>query len=213
MRNTIFYLIEDLAFLPVQILIVTFIIQKFLDVRNKRERMRKIHVVINVFFSEAGTDCMLAMSEFVDNFKDIKQSVLIKQEWNTIDFENSIREVKYFNYSFKSIPEKLHDLNQLLISKRQFMLSLFSNQNLLEHDEFTDMLWAVFHIADELHHRDKYNDTTDENFEHILLDVKRAYPLILVEWLHYMQNIKTNYPYLYGFSIKNNPFEQTIILL
>jgi len=30
------------------------------------------------------------------------------------------------------------------------LLGLLGNPNLLEHDSFTDLLWAVFHLMEEL---------------------------------------------------------------
>jgi hypothetical protein len=147
------------------------------------------------------------MSEFSENLRELKQYLLIKEDWVAPHFENAKKQLKKFDYSIVSTSAKLQALKALLFENRQFMLSLFANQNLLEHDEFTDMLWAVFHIHDELQRRESLSSLSDDDLEHILLDIKRAYPLLLVQWLNYMQNIKVNYPYLYRFSIANNPFE------
>jgi hypothetical protein len=38
----------------------------------------------------------------------------------------------------------------ILLSKRDFLVALMENPNLLEHESFTDLLWAVFHLVEEL---------------------------------------------------------------
>lgn len=45
------------------------------------------------------------------------------------------------------------------------MLTLLENPQLFEHDRFTDLLHAVFHLADESNARESFIDlpTTDYN--------------------------------------------------
>ena len=46
--------------------------------------------------------------------------------------------------------EQLHELREFLLAKRPFILALLQNPSLLEHDTFTDLLWAVCHLTEEL---------------------------------------------------------------
>ena len=46
--------------------------------------------------------------------------------------------------------EALVNLHNFLAKKREILLHLLENPNLLEHESFTDLLWAVFHLSDEL---------------------------------------------------------------
>lgn len=57
-RDTTFYLLQDFAFLPLQIAIVTVVLGTYLKKREKAERLKKINVIINAFFSEAGTEIL-----------------------------------------------------------------------------------------------------------------------------------------------------------
>lgn len=42
---------------------------------------------------------------------------------------------------------------------------------------------------------------------HISGDIQRAYALIVVEWIKYMEHLKKQYPYLYSLAVRTNPFD------
>jgi len=81
------------------------------------------------------------------------------------------------------------------------------NPNLLEHDSFTNLLWAVFHLTEELSLRKSLNGLPETDYQHLSGDMKRAYHLLIVEWLDYMMHLKTNYPYLFSLAVRTNPFD------
>ena len=49
------YLLADLAFIPVEVLCVTLIIDSLLTSRERQQRMEKLNMVIGIFFSRVGT--------------------------------------------------------------------------------------------------------------------------------------------------------------
>ena len=100
----------------------------------------------------------------------------------------------------------LEELRSFIIGKRSFLLRLLENPNLLEHDEFTELLWAVFHLAEELSHRESVTGLPETDYDHLAGDIKRAYGLLVREWLSYMEHLKSNYPYLFSLAIRTNPF-------
>lgn len=63
-HDTGFYILQDLAFLPLQIAIVTVVLGRYLKNSEKTERLEKISMVINAFFSEAGTDILISLIGF-----------------------------------------------------------------------------------------------------------------------------------------------------
>ena len=50
--DTLFYLFQDMAFLPISVLIVTLIIDKLLKRREKRALHNKLNMVVGNFFIE-----------------------------------------------------------------------------------------------------------------------------------------------------------------
>jgi hypothetical protein len=92
----------------------------------------------------------------------------------------------------------LEGLRCFLVKKRTFLLALLENQNLLEHESFTDLLWAVFHLTEELEGRQDLTKLPAVDYEHIANDLKRAYRQLISQWLLYMQHLKADYPYLFS---------------
>ena len=87
------------------------------------------------------------------------------------------------------------------------MLALLENSNLLEHESFTNLLWAVFHLTEELSQRKDLQDLPKVDLEHLGVDVKRVHGLIIIEWLSYMNHLSQDYPYLFSLAMRTNPFD------
>jgi hypothetical protein len=94
-----------------------------------------------------------------------------------------------------------------LLKKREFLLRLLENPNLLEHDSFASLLLAVFHLTEELAQRTDLHRLTGSDQEHLASDVQRGYVLLIQEWLAYMAHLKTRYPYLFSLALRTNPFD------
>ncbi|MBK5247630.1 MAG: hypothetical protein JJE49_10240, partial [Peptostreptococcaceae bacterium] len=103
-------------------------------------------------------------------------------------------------------PEKLGELAAIMEKNKGFLLTLLENPNLHEHEAFTDMLWAVFHIADELKTRGDLNKISDEDASHLAIDFHRAYKAMVMEWIGYINYLNDEYPFLYKIAIRKNPF-------
>jgi hypothetical protein len=207
-RNTLYYLFQDLAFLPLQVFIVTSILERILNARQKSDLKRKMNVVISAFYSEVGIQALSAMTEYVQNAVGVKRILDVSTNWKEEDFKAAIKEINSFQYEIRSENADLELLSQFLLEKRPFMLSLFENTNLFEHDTFTDMLWAVFHVTEELGSRDTLVSLPPKDLEHLSIDIKRAYQFLIVEWLYYMNHLKKEYPYLFSLAVRKSPFNE-----
>ena len=86
-------------------------------------------------------------------------------------------------------------------------MRLLENPNLLEHDTFTDALWAVFHLTEELTQRTDLHLLTVSDRKHLAGDAQRGYVLLIKEWLAYMAHLKNRYPYLFSLALRTNPFD------
>ncbi|MDY6794965.1 MAG: hypothetical protein SWK76_06760 [Actinomycetota bacterium] len=200
------YMLGDLAFLPVEVLLVTLIVHRLLDVRERRTRMEKLNMVIGAFFSEMGSKLLQGLSDFDTECAEIENSMLLELGWTDKDFLEASRTLQRHECRIGSREEDLEDLRDFLNKKRDFLLTLLENPNLLEHETFTDLLWSVFHLTEELDLRDKMTGLPEEDMEHICGDIGRAYSLLLREWLGYMKHLKQEYPYLYSLNVRMNPF-------
>ena len=207
-RHIFIYLLGDIAFLPFQVLFVTLIINQLLSNREKRAKLKKMNMVIGTFFSEVGGELLKKFLKFEKNEKDLKAVVLHDRGWSDKDFNRRQGLLQGFQYDVDcrrggSLPE----LKVFLAARRTFLLSLLGNANLLEHDKFTDLLWAVFHLTDELLHRKKFELLPAADLQHLALDLRRAFQLLVLEWLAYMRHLKHDYPYLFSLAMRTNPFD------
>ena len=90
--------------------------------------------------------------------------------------------------------------------KKENLLTMFANPSLLENSRFTSMLWAVYHLMDEIINREDLSALPPSDLKHIAGDMERAYRLLVVEWLYYMDHMKNKYPYLFSLAVRKNPF-------
>ena len=206
-RNTFFYLLQDIAFIPIQVLLVTLILNQLLNVREKLVMLNKLNMVIGTFFSEVGFGLIKSFSVFDQNAVKLRSELLVNAEWSDERFAEAGKRISGFEYQVFHTNGDLNELKALLLGKRDFLLGLLENPNLLEHETFTDLLWAVFHLTEELAVRQDFKDLPAADGNHIAGDIRRAYTILLVEWLAYMKHLKHDYPYLFSFAVRTNPFD------
>lgn len=201
------YLVGDLAFLPLSVLIVTFVIDRLLSERDKRASIEKMNMVIGAFFSELGTELISRLTA-LDPDRGSKQAAL-RAVGSLDDPDYGKLKAEVGNFDFKVRPDgpALEDLRLLLVTKRDFMVRLLENPLLLEHEAFTDMLWAVFHLTEELESRTTLNSLPDSDMAHLAGDAGRAYGRLTQQWLDYMQHLRKAYPYLFSLAVRLNPFD------
>jgi len=202
-----FYIFQDLAFLPLQVAIATLFLDNLISAREKKERLKKMNMAINTFFGEMGTDAILMFREFAVDDEELKETLNITARWNNSDFDKARKAVSIYDFKMDSRKHDLVELKSFLCTKRYFLLSMLENSNLLEHDIFTDMLWAIFHMMDELVARTDFTQLPEHDLDHLSVDIKRAYLTLLVEWIYYLQHLKTDYPYLFSLALRQNPFD------
>jgi len=200
------YLIGDIAFVFLEVLLVTLILHQLLRYREKKTMLNKLNMVIGAFFSEVGGELLKIFINFDTNSSEIAQGLIITNESFEKEFLKICKSVEKHTYNIDSKRGDLENIRNFLKEKRQFLLNLLENPNLLEHESFTNLLWAVFHLTEELTLRRSLKGLPETDYQHLAGDMKRAYHLLIVEWLNYMKHLKTDYPYLFSLAVRTNPF-------
>ncbi len=118
------------------------------------------------------------------------------------------RRLKKYDYAVKADSLDLPNLRDFLEQRNDSLLRLLENPVMLEHETFTELLRAVFHLKEELLNRGELKGLPGSDLEHLEGDVKRAYGLLVYEWIAYMEYLKINYPYLFSLSMRTNPFDR-----
>jgi branched-subunit amino acid transport protein len=204
-REIGFGFLGNLAFLPIYVLFVTLMIERVLKQRERDALRQKLNMVIGVFFSEVGTPLLRDGFGFVQDCGGLAERLMVSGLWKDADFTAALDFLKGHEVSINSRNGNLSALRSFLVARRQFMLGLLENPNLLEHDDFTELLWAVFHLLEELEARRDFSSLPETDLDHLSGDIKRAYMHLLHQWVIYMRHLKNDYPYLFSLAVRTNP--------
>jgi len=202
------YMVGDLAFLPLEVLLVVIIIERLLARRERQAKLEKLNMVVGAFFSELGNHLLQDLIKHFGNRLEISRHLNVTESWTKKDFQKAVDFAHHLKVEVDCRNIDLGGLKAFLAQKREFLLTLLENPSLLEHDRFTDLLWAVTHLDEELAARPSLIDLPDKDLEHIAGDIRRLYDHLASEWLDYVQHLKSKYPFLFSLVLRTHPFQE-----
>lgn len=205
-QHVFIYLLGDIAFLPVDILVLVLIVERVLADRERRTRAHKLNMVIGAFFSELGRPLLQVLDRCAAPDDSLRGLLGVDMHWTERQLRDAVDKVRTVPLKMEPAPANLSQLRDLLKTNRSFLLSLLENPNLMEHETFTDCLWGVFHLCEELEARRDFLALPESDMHHLAADARRAYQALLTQWLEYMLHLKQDYPYLFSFAARTNPF-------
>lgn len=200
------YLVGDIAFLPLEVFLVAIIMHGILSRHEKTAMLKKMNMVIGAFFSDVGSQLIGHVSAFDSKADELHASLQVGLDWSKKDYKEADRLVRLDGSGISADNADIKELAAFLSQKRSDILRLLENQNLLEHATFTDLLWAVNHLADELMARDSLDDLPMTDIAHLSGDLRRVYSALLIQWLKYLEHLQSDYPYLFSLAVRTNPF-------
>jgi len=207
-HHILIYTLHDIAFLPIEVLLVTLILHQMLERQATKHKLNKLNMVIGVFFSELGTPLMRFFSSHDPGYQEKRDFYSSLATWNHALYASKLKESKKSAYRVQVSCEDLIRLRAILIEKEDFLVRILENPTLLEHETFTDVLQAVFHLTEELKHRGDCSDLPDSDIRHLTGDITRSYSHMIPVWISYLEYLKMNYPYLFSLSARTNPFTE-----
>lgn len=174
--------------------------------REARSRMRKINVVLGIFFSETGYHLLGVLSDLDRSAHLIRDDLLIQSDWSKHRFSSARQNISRHSFDISASPETLENLEQFLNSRRRSIISLLENPAIVEDEGFSEALLSLSHLSDELSCRDRaFTTLPDSDIRHLEGDISRVYRYILDQWLYYLAHLKEHYPYLFSLALRRNP--------
>ena len=203
------FFIGDLAFIPIEILIITLIIDQMLESREKQRRIEKLSMVIGVFFSRFGTPLLAELTRADPTIEKVKPRLVIGPDWRN-DMFRDVQDCLH-NYSCNISIDRVNKaaLREFLVTQEDFLLRLVENPVIFEHESFTDLILAINHLTEEMKARGDLSTLPRPDQAHLASDICRAYSLLVLEWLKYMEYLKDHYPYLFSLAMRMNPFDES----
>jgi len=178
-----------------------------LNRRERKVRLEKLNMVMNLFFSEIGNRLLRYFVELDPQAASLRKDLVVTNDWSAADFlkvSQLLKNHKY-NIDIEKVPQG--ELSTFFDGKVDLLLRLMENPALLERESFTETIRAVFHFRDELLLRQDISQLPESDKKHLAGDIKRAYRLLAFQWLDYMRYLKDNYPYLFSLAMRINPFD------
>jgi voltage-gated potassium channel len=179
-----------------------------LDRREKAERLRKVNMIIGVFFEEAGTSLLRMIAGWDQRAGEIRDRLAITAGWSDREFRVVSDTLREYPFQIERNRMERVELYRMLIQSRNIQIQLLQNPVLFEHDDFSNLLQAVFHLTEELSYRKGYENLPERDLDHLKGDTERVYRLLSHQWLGYMKHLKNHYPYLFSLAIRTNPFNK-----
>ena len=213
-EHIISYIWTHLGFIPVDILVVAFILDEIIEKKEKEAMLEKLDMLMSTFFSEVGNDLIEQLSA-ANKYKTNTENLKSIKNWNQDDFDKKLKELKESSIDFSAdvAPENreeyLKNLRNLLSGKREFIINLINNPNILEKEEFTGLINSILHLDEELEHRKDLSLVTDADFAHLNGDMQRVYDKLVYEWVYYLKYLHKHYPYMIALVVRTNPFDET----
>jgi hypothetical protein len=207
LHDMLMYATGDLAFVFINVLLVTLIIQSLLERREKEAMIRKMSTVIGAFFSELGTPLTLLLTKNGTRSTDFGTDLRVGPAWTDKDYDRAVEIMAEKAIDLQLNSNDLLEIKMMLTEKRAFLLSMMENPNLLEHERFTELLLALFHVQEELMNRKDVLSLPASDLLHLNKDVTRAFSLVAREWMMHMRHLQKNYPYLFSLAVRTNPFD------
>ena len=208
LHHIFIYLLGDVAFVFIEVLLVTLIIHRVLEQKEKHSRLKKQNMVIGAFFSEVGSRLLRILSELDIETEKLHQEWVADVKSGEQEFRRVSRWLVKHDYNIETRNVDWENVKTFLAEKRDFLLRLLENSNLLEHESFSDVLWAVFHLAEELDAREDLQGLPDEDYQHLHSDLIRVYKQLSHQWVGYTEHLKGSYPYLFSLAMRTNPFNR-----
>lgn len=205
-RALLFYLALDVVFVPIQVLLVSVLIERLLAERERLAMLQKLNMVVGAFFGEVGSELLRQINRLCRNPPALAERLSLTPQWTPADFRAAAAFAGTYRCEFARDRVWLAQARSFLLTNRSFVLGLLQNPNLLAHDRFTDMIWAVCHLTEELEARADPERLPDSDVDHLIADVHRAFGMLVREWLAYLQHLQAAYPYMYSLSVRTNPF-------
>jgi hypothetical protein len=206
-QNEMFSFLGNLAFIPIQVLVITLIIDQILESREKQQRMEKLNMVIGTFFSTTGTPLLGFLIRADPSIDTLRQRLVVRDSWRKSDFAVMKQVMQKYSCGVEIERIDLDAARDFLLKNEEFMLTLVENPMVFEHESFTDLLLAISHLTEELKARDTLSGLPKEDTGHLAIDFRRVYSLLIPEWLRYMEYLQAHYPYLFHLAMRKNPFD------
>ena len=192
-RNTEFYIFQDMAFIPISIAITTVVVGELLDINNKRDSRQKTRMLTSTFFSDIGFELM-SMLALISN---IDEELLYTINAPELPESDKITAIKSSGLTVNADMGMYTIISDIIIASKTDILILSSNPMLYDHECFSDLLWELLHLMDEFRLRGDYVKLMPNDLTELNSDFAQVLELLLINWVVNAKYLEETYPNYY----------------
>lgn len=209
-HHMMIFFVGDIAFVPFEVLLVTLVLDRGIEKREKEHMIEKLNIMVGLFFDEVGTNLLKDFASHDPNIREIDGAYTFVNSFLEPNFDQLYKKTADYENTITISDVNLKELMDFLSEKKDFMIQMLSNPSLLEHEEFTELIQALFHLGQELHFRNAQLDQSKmqaSDVKHLKGDIERVYGVLSLQWVKYMKHLNDSYPFLYYTALIHNPFD------
>ena len=186
--------------------IVTSLTQTLVTRNRDRLRQQRLQMLVGIFFTEVGNQLLEMLVKFDPDIETIRNECLIDADWASERFAELKKRLQKHEFAASHELIDLEMMRGFLREKGDMLIRQIENTDLLERESFTELVWAVIHLRDELLARKDLTNLPDSDIAHLAGDIQRIYGMLAHRWLDYLQHLKRQYPFLFSLAVRTNPF-------
>lgn len=76
-HHIVIYLVGDIAFVPLEVLLVVVVIERFMARHEHHKMLEKMNMLVGTFFSELGTELLGRLTEGLENKSEIRPRIAV----------------------------------------------------------------------------------------------------------------------------------------
>lgn len=196
-HTTFFYLMQDLAFMPITIAVVTLMVGEVMNRNEHRQQIAKTRMLTSSFFTEMGEKLMVILLQSMTRGCTMEEFTSKTMECDA-DVKQLQSYIAQMDYSVNITEDTYNRCRELILGHQTPLLVLASNPMLMEHEQFTDLLWGIFHLIDEFRLRGEWTDIPPEAREHIENDFSEVLQSLMINWVSNARYLRQTYPNYYA---------------
>jgi hypothetical protein len=212
-HHLLIFLVGDIAFIPLEVLVVTLIIDRMLESRERQQRMEKLNMVIGTFFAKIGTPLLGMLSRADPGIGSVRAGLISGDVWSPDQFSEVRLCLESHACTVTARNIDLAELRSLLVTNEDLLMRIIENPMVFEHESFTDLILAVTHLTEELRARENLASVPPSDLAHLQGDMNRVYTRLVPAWAGYMEYLRNHYPYLFSLSMRTNPFDPDVSVI
>ncbi len=200
------FALHVIAFLPIEVILTSLIFERVLDDAHHHEQRGKVNMIESIFFNESGSDMLRYLLRCDPQSQALCQAMHIDESWDRSRFEQAHRFADEYAFTIDPARTDFFALHYHLENRHKYFLKVIENPALMDHEGFTDLILAMYHLWEELDFRTDLYQLSEQDKQALCAIISQIYRLLTHEWLLNVSYTKRHHESRFAGAVRTNPF-------